>query len=131
MISRTIHHLKYVRPVQVAMPFARMMIVAPSYQFGHLVRPRPRHFRIQSTGALLPFGTRLFSSSTDKHQDEDPEQLKQRLLQASLIHAKYRGFNDEAIVAGCRDLDLPAVTSTILRNGPYDIVLFAQDEWLR
>ena len=57
--------------------------------------------------------------------------LKQRLLQASFFQAKFRGFNDEAIVAGCRDLDLPAVTSTILRGGPYDIVTFAQDEWLR
>lgn len=34
-------------------------------------------------------------------------------------------------MAGCRDLDLPAVTSTILRKGPYDIVTFAQEEWLR
>lgn len=63
--------------------------------------------------------------------DEDPEQLKQKLLQASLFQAKYRGFNDEAIVAGCRDLDLPAVTNTILKNGPFDIVTFAQDEWLK
>jgi len=62
--------------------------------------------------------------------DEDPEKLRQKIIQASYYHAKFRGFNDQAISAGCRDLDLPSVSGTLLRNGPYDIVTFAMDEWL-
>lgn len=76
---------------------------------------------------VMPY-RRSFSTG---HINEDPEQLKQRIIQASFYQAKFRGFNDEAIVAGCRDLELPAVTSTILKNGPYDVVLFAQDAWLK
>ena len=52
-------------------------------------------------------------------------------MRASFIHAKHKGFNDQAIVAGCRDLELPSVTGSILPNGPYDVVTFAMEEWLR
>ena len=51
------------------------------------------------------------------------------MIRASFIHAKHKGFNDQAIVAACRDLELPSVTGSILKNGPYDVVIFAMDEW--
>ena len=53
--------------------------------------------------------------------------LKDKLIRASFIHAKHKGFNDQAIVAACRDLELPSVTGSILQNGPYDVVVFAMD----
>ena len=58
---------------------------------------------------------------------EYADTILQKLLAASLYHAKHRGFTDEAIVAACRDLDLPSVTGSMLKNGPYDIVQFAMD----
>ena len=54
-----------------------------------------------------------------------------KLIKASFIHAKYRGFTDQAIAAACQDLELPTVTAAILENGPYDVVTFAMDQWLR
>ena len=41
------------------------------------------------------------------------------------------GFNEDAITAACRDLELPSVTGSILTNGPYDIVLYAMRHWLK
>ena len=57
--------------------------------------------------------------------------VRSTLLQASFIQAKHHGFTDDAIVAACRDLDLPSVSGALLQQGPYDIVQFAMDEWLR
>ena len=53
-----------------------------------------------------------------------------RIIMASFIQAKTIGFNDEAIVAACRDLELPSVTASILKNGPHDVVTFAMNTWL-
>ena len=43
---------------------------------------------------------------------------------------KHKGFNDAAITAACRDLELPSTTGAILRNGPYEIVQFGMKQWL-
>ena len=54
-----------------------------------------------------------------------------KMVQASFIHAKHHGFTDEAIAAACKDLELPSVSSSIIKKGPYEIVDFAMEEWLR
>jgi ubiquinone biosynthesis protein COQ9 len=54
-----------------------------------------------------------------------------KIVHASFINAKNYGFTDKAIAAACCDLNLPSVTGSILPNGPYDIVTFAQDHWMK
>ena len=61
---------------------------------------------------ILKRGRRTFSA----------DDVRSKLLAASFYHAKHSGFTDEAITAGCRDLDLPSVTGALLKQGPYDIV---------
>ena len=68
---------------------------------------------------MQPFIYRRFSTS-----------IRDKVIRASFIHAKTRGFNDTAVVEACRDLDLPSVTGAILPNGPYDVVTFAMEQWL-
>ena len=57
--------------------------------------------------------------------------IKDKIIRASFIHAKTRGFTDAAVVEACRDLELPSVTGAILPNGPYDVVTFAMEQWLQ
>ena len=80
------------------------------------------------TRSLLFRGTqRSFAASTAPNQDSE---LYDKLVQASFIHAKHKGFNDHAISAACRDLELPSVTGAILKNGAYEVVEFAMKQWL-
>ena len=81
--------------------------------------------RQQRTIRLIGQSYRNFSSNQDTES-----QIRERLIKASFIHAKYRGFTDDAIAAACRDLELPSVTGAIITNGPYDVVTFAMDQWL-
>ena len=37
------------------------------------------------------------------------KKIKDQILKASFIHAKSIGFNDQAIVAACKDLGYPSV----------------------
>lgn len=72
------------------------------------------------------FIRRAFSSSASSSKE-----MHDKLLMASFIHAKKLGFNDAAITAACHDFELPGVSGSILKNGPYDIVRFAMNHWLQ
>ena len=84
---------------------------------------------LKSTSRLLfrnKLSSRTFSAAAASggatHHDTE---LYEKLVSASFIHAKHKGFNDHAISAACRDLELPSVTGAILKNGAYEIVEFA------
>jgi hypothetical protein len=74
--------------------------------------------------------SRTFSSAASGGAGHHDTELYEKLVGASFIHAKHTGFNDHAISAACRDLELPSVTGALLKNGAYEIVEFAMKCWL-
>lgn len=64
-------------------------------------------------------------------QSFNEQELKNHILKASFFHSKEKGFNDAALVAACRDLGYPSVTSTLIERGPIEIVDYAMDFWFK
>lgn len=57
--------------------------------------------------------------------------MRRALIKAGFVHAKTVGFNDQCLVEACKDFGYPAVTSSIVKRGPIEVVDYAMDFWLK
>eukprot|EP00347_Sterkiella_histriomuscorum_P022999 403336342 len=75
---------------------------------------------------------KAFSTNNQgKSTSDDSEQLRDRLLKMSLVHAKSLGFNDSSIVAACRDLGYSPITAGVLKRGPMDLIDYTMELWFQ